>query len=96
MLLPGPEVTATWPAPNYDNPESRGPALIIVEAISMSLVLICISLRVYVKKAILRRRPEWDDWLMVLSVVRLSKSPSFLTKHRFNRMANLQTSRSLP
>lgn len=64
MRLPPPDVVASWPPPNYTNPETRGPALIIVELITLPVALICLGLRLYAKTKIMGRT-EVDDWLMV-------------------------------
>ncbi|KAH7368699.1 hypothetical protein B0T11DRAFT_277500 [Plectosphaerella cucumerina] len=66
--LPPPEVKASWPAPNYIDPEERGPALMIVELVVLPLALICLGLRLYVRLAIVRKT-WWDDWLMVMAAV---------------------------
>ncbi|KAJ4289352.1 hypothetical protein N0V88_007103 [Collariella sp. IMI 366227] len=60
---PPPEVLATWPKPNYVDPITRGPVLIIVELIFLPLALICLALRLYVKIRIMCKK-EIDDWLM--------------------------------
>ncbi|KAK3902818.1 hypothetical protein C8A05DRAFT_15174 [Staphylotrichum tortipilum] len=64
MRSPPKEVTSTWPAPNYINPETRGPALIIVEIVALCISTACLALRLFVRIHILRS-PDWDDWLMV-------------------------------
>jgi hypothetical protein len=69
MRLPPPEVVATWPPPNYINPETRGPALIIVELITLPLATICLALRLYVRFKVLNTS-HWDDWMMVGAAVR--------------------------
>ena len=71
MRLPPPDVVATWPAPNYINPETRGPALIIVELIMLPLATICLALRLYVRFKLLNTS-HWDDWMMVGAAVRSS------------------------
>ncbi|AEO58381.1 hypothetical protein MYCTH_2118778 [Thermothelomyces thermophilus ATCC 42464] len=48
----------SWPPPNYTNPVSRGPTLLIVESITLSIALLSLGLRF-----------GWDDWLMVGSAV---------------------------
>lgn len=65
---PPPEVLATWPEPNYINPESRGPALLIIELITLIIALIALIIRLYVK-FILLRKPGWDDHLMITAAV---------------------------
>lgn len=68
MRLPPPEVLATWPKPNYVNPQTRGPALMIVELITLPIALLCLGLRLYVRIGIMRQT-DWDDWLMVVAAV---------------------------
>lgn len=69
MRVPPPEVKATWPKPNYVNPETRGPALLIVELTILPLALIILILRLYVRTMLLKNS-GWDDWLMVGAAVR--------------------------
>ncbi|KAK3316978.1 hypothetical protein B0H66DRAFT_308719 [Apodospora peruviana] len=68
MQLIPPQVMATFPEPNYVDPVSRGPALIIVELFTLSLALICLTLRLYAKVCVLRK-PNWDDLFMVLAAI---------------------------
>ena len=68
MRSPPPEVLATWPRPNYINPETRGPDLIVAGLVTLSVALVCVALRLYVRLRILRKT-EMDDWVMVAAVV---------------------------
>ncbi|KAL2193963.1 hypothetical protein P885DRAFT_71762 [Corynascus similis CBS 632.67] len=68
MRFPPPEIVASWPPPNYINPVSRGPTLLIVEFITLSIALLCLGMRMYVRLHIMRKS-GWDDWLMVGSAV---------------------------
>lgn len=68
MRFPPPDVIASWPRPNHVNPETRGPALIIVVLILLSVVFVCLGLRLYVRLRIINKS-EWDDWLMVPAAV---------------------------
>ena len=70
MRQPPADVVASWPAPNYTNPETRGPALIVVELITVFISTVCIALRLYVKARILHS-VGWDDWLIVGAAVRI-------------------------
>ncbi len=72
MRSPPPEVLASWPKPNYVNPETRGPALIIIELTALSISSICLGLRLYVRARIMRSI-DWDDWLMLVGAVRRLK-----------------------
>ncbi|KAI1856340.1 uncharacterized protein JN550_013826 [Neoarthrinium moseri] len=67
MRFPSPEVMASWPKPNYENPENRGPALLIVELVALPLAIICVALRLYVRVHLIKGS-GWDDWLMVAAV----------------------------
>lgn len=72
-----PEVVASWPRPNYINPETRGPDLIIAGLFTLVFALICCALRLYVRIKIMRKT-EMDDWTMVAATVsqrRLSLIP---------------------
>ncbi|KAK1707760.1 uncharacterized protein BDZ83DRAFT_724513 [Colletotrichum acutatum] len=64
MRYPLPEVVKSWPPPNQVDPESKGPSLLIIESISLSIALICILLRLYVR-TFMMRKSWWDDWLKV-------------------------------
>jgi hypothetical protein len=59
-----PEVKAAWPAPNYVDPETRGPDLIVVGLVTLFGALLCLGLRLYVRLRIMRKI-ELDDWVMV-------------------------------
>jgi hypothetical protein len=73
MRFPPLSVIATWPAPNYVDPVTRGSALLIVELIFLPLALICVCLRLYVRIRMLRK-VWWDDWLMAAAAVREIRS----------------------
>ncbi|KAF2738484.1 hypothetical protein EJ04DRAFT_549959 [Polyplosphaeria fusca] len=62
------EVILSWPAPNYTDPVTRGNALIIVNAIFISLVIIVVTLRLYTRMFIKR----WfgsDDICIILALI---------------------------
>ena len=69
MRIPPPEVLATWPFPNYEDPEVKGPALVIINAILLPLVLVACAVRIYARTFV----KKWfgiDDALIVLALVR--------------------------
>ncbi|KAK8092245.1 uncharacterized protein PG998_015077 [Apiospora kogelbergensis] len=66
--FPPPSVTATWPRPNYVDPPTRGPALLITELTTLSLALVCLALRLWVRVRQLHKA-WWDDWVMVVAGV---------------------------
>ncbi len=68
MRSPPPEVLATWPKPNYVDPVTRGPALVIVELTALSLSSIILGMRLYTR-AYVTRNLGWDDWVMVAGAV---------------------------
>lgn len=69
MRQPPPEVRASWPAPNFTNPETRGPALVTVELLALSISSLFLGLRLYVRTRVVRSSLDWDDWLMVAGAV---------------------------
>jgi hypothetical protein len=73
MRFPPPEVLKTFPKPNYVDPVTRGPALMIVELTLLPIALICVALRLWVRIGWLHRS-WWDDWLMVAAMVRFGPS----------------------
>lgn len=73
MRFPPPEVLKTFPKPNYVDPVTRGPALMIVELTLLPIALICVALRLWVRIGWLHRS-WWDDWLMVTAMVRFGLS----------------------
>ncbi|KAK8093403.1 hypothetical protein PG997_000088 [Apiospora hydei] len=66
--LPPLSVIATWPHPNYTDPPTRGPELFITEVTTLSVALVCLALRLYVRVYQLRKA-WWDDWVMVAAGV---------------------------
>ncbi|KAJ4287476.1 hypothetical protein N0V88_007663 [Collariella sp. IMI 366227] len=64
MRSPPPDVVASWPRPNYINPETQGPDLIIAGLITLIVALITLVLRLYVRIRIIRQT-GLDDWVMV-------------------------------
>ncbi|KAJ4257591.1 hypothetical protein NW762_008716 [Fusarium torreyae] len=68
MRNPPPEVVATWPRPNYDDPVHRGPALLIVEVTIMSVAILTLLARLYVRIFKVNKH-GLDDWLMLAAMV---------------------------
>ncbi|KIW02888.1 uncharacterized protein PV09_05938 [Verruconis gallopava] len=68
MRSPPLSVIATWPPANYVDPVTRGPALLIIECIFISLAWIVLVLRMYVRLVMLRRT-WWDDWIMIIAAI---------------------------
>jgi hypothetical protein len=62
-----PEVIDSWPKPNYVDPETRGPALVIVSIILASMGLLMVTARLYARYFI-TKAPGWDDALIVVGL----------------------------
>ena len=67
-MHPNAEVIASWPAPNFKDPITRGPALTIINAIFITLVILVVGLRFYTRLRITRSL-GLDDWVIALSLV---------------------------
>ncbi|KAK4958652.1 hypothetical protein LTR28_005415, partial [Elasticomyces elasticus] len=68
MREPPLPVILTWPLPNYEDPVTRGNALIVVNAIFVALVVLAVALRYYARIAI----KKWfgsDDVLIGLALL---------------------------
>lgn len=68
MRFPPPSVIATWPRPNYTDPPTRGPELLVTEVTTLSVALLCLALRLWVRVRQLHKA-WWDDWVMVVAGV---------------------------
>jgi len=67
-MHPTAEKIASWPAPNYVNPITRGSALTVVNIIFIILVCIVVALRYYTRLRITKSF-GLDDWVIGASVV---------------------------
>ena len=67
-MHPTAEVIASWPAPNYVNPVTRGWALTVVNILFIILVFLVAGARFYTRLRITR---SWglDDWMIAISLV---------------------------
>ena len=68
MRLPPLAVLLSWPAPNYTDPHVHGHALLIVNLIFISLVVIAVVGRLY-SRIIVKRWYGKDDAMIVLALV---------------------------
>ena len=71
MRNPPDEVRAAWPKPNYVNPERRGPALLIIQVILMTISTAFLVMRIYARVWITHARIGVDDILAIVSYVSL-------------------------
>lgn len=58
----------SWPTPNYDNPVTRGPALVIVNSIFISLATITVAARIYTR-IVIKRWFGIDDVFILLALL---------------------------
>lgn len=72
MRLPPVEVLLQWPTPNYTNPVTRGDALLIVNSILITLVIITVGLRLYTR-LVIKRWFGLDDVFILLALVSTDK-----------------------
>ncbi|KAF1830954.1 hypothetical protein BDW02DRAFT_76513 [Decorospora gaudefroyi] len=68
MQLPPVAVLLTWPTPNYEDPVTRGPALVIVNSIFLSLVVLTVTARLYTR-LVIKRWFGWDDVFILLALL---------------------------
>ena len=68
MKLPPLAVLLTWPVPNYTNPQVHGHALLVVNLIFITLVIIAVVGRLY-SRIMVKRWYGADDSMIVLALV---------------------------
>ncbi|KAF7864530.1 hypothetical protein EAF04_006662 [Stromatinia cepivora] len=68
MQLPSPEILASWPAPNYVDPKTRGKAVLVVNAVLFPVVLFIILIRLYTRLQI-SKSFGLDDWLIIAAML---------------------------
>lgn len=61
-------VAATWPAPNYVDPVTKGPALQVLSILLLVITISVIALRVYARAYLLRSFGT-DDWLITICLL---------------------------
>lgn len=74
QIVPPLSVLASWPAPNYIDPVTRGPGLLIANCITSALAFTLTALRVYTR-AFITSTIGLDDVLAVIALV----SPLFFS-----------------
>ncbi|KAF2876943.1 hypothetical protein BDV95DRAFT_601355 [Massariosphaeria phaeospora] len=62
------EVLRTWPVPDYENPVTRGNALVIVNSIFITLVIIVVGLRLHIRLFV-KRQLGVDDAFIGLALI---------------------------
>jgi hypothetical protein len=68
MLIPL-EAIAKWPSPNYINPETHSPAMVVFTVFLMVCVTILLGIRLYTRQFI-SKGFGLDDILILLAFVR--------------------------
>jgi len=68
MPLVSPEIIAQWPNPNYDNPVSRGPDLLVISAVFISIAGTLVILRLYTR-IFITHFFGWDDGLILAALI---------------------------
>lgn len=68
MIEIPPDVVAGWPAPNYANPETKGPALPTIVILFYALAAVALAVRLYDKVRI-SRRFFVEDYLIIVTMV---------------------------
>jgi hypothetical protein len=69
MKLPPPEVLMSYPPPNYVNPTTRGPTLVIVNGVFLGIATLAVLLRLYTRLFV-KRWFGWDDVFICCAYVR--------------------------
>ncbi len=49
MRVPPLSILSSWPAPNYSDPETRGPATIVVLVVLLGIATIVLGIRIYAR-----------------------------------------------
>lgn len=63
-----PEVIASWPTPNFVNPDDRGPALVYVCIIFTVIGTLLVTARIY-SRLFITRAPGVDDFLIICGLL---------------------------
>jgi hypothetical protein len=64
-------VLASFPPPNYTNPETRGPTLVIINGTLIAIVVAVVALRMWTR-IVIKRWVGSDDILIVIATVSLA------------------------
>ncbi|KAK2762735.1 hypothetical protein FQN54_000909 [Arachnomyces sp. PD_36] len=64
---PPPSVIASWPRPNYVDPDSKGKELLVISLILTALAIVLVVTRLLVRARI-QKQLGWDDYILALSL----------------------------
>lgn len=81
MQIPSSAIVSQWPAPNLTNPETQGPAAIIITSLLLGLVTILLAIRIYTRVWI-SKGFGLDDILILFAYVSEQKQTSTYTYAR--------------
>lgn len=68
MQLPPVDVLLSWPTPNYIDPPTRGPALLIVNSILIALTVLTVAARLYTR-LVIKRWFGIDDVFILIALL---------------------------
>jgi hypothetical protein len=68
MRFPPSDVIANWPQPDYTDPVTHGPALLVVNIIFTVFVIVAFIGRFYTR-IFIRKWIGWDDGMCVLALI---------------------------
>ena len=74
---PPPDVIASWPAPNYINPVSRGNLLAVSTVVLQVAVFLVVGARLWAR-FIIKKSSGVDDWLVIFAMVSCIARGSFM------------------
>lgn len=68
MQIPPLDVILSFPTPNYDHPETRGEALLVLLVIFSILIIAAVAARFY-SRIMVKKWFGWDDTMIALALV---------------------------
>jgi hypothetical protein len=68
MQIPPLDVISSFPTPNYDHPETRGEALLVLMVIFSFLIVAAVVARFY-SRIMVKKWFGWDDSMIALALV---------------------------
>lgn len=81
MRVPPLSVLEAWPPSNYADPPTHGPALLIVNAVFIGLVIIAVAGRLY-SRIVIKQWYGADDSMIILALVSQPDPHSMELRHQ--------------
>lgn len=69
MAAATPDQIASWPPPNFEDPESRGPVVIGLTVSTLALMVLFTAARFYGRGVLTAGALGVDDWIMGTAMV---------------------------